>query len=363
MQMGANFESFASLLAPSGIERSHMNRAEHSIPTIDLAPFLRGGEAEKHEVARQVDEACKSIGFFTIVGHGVPEDLIAATRKVAVDFFALPTEEKLKIERPPQKTSRGYFGFKDRSIAYSLGEAAPPDLQEAFGFGPEGVAFDSRDEQAQAMLAPNLWPDRPAEFRSTMLAYRKAMTDLSMNFLRAVATALDVREEFFKDKFDRQPSAIRLIRYPAVTERPQPGQLRAGAHTDYGVMTYIRGDDTPGGLQVRHRNGDWIDVHPDPKAFVCNIGDLMARWSNDRWVSTLHRVAVPPPEAEPKDRISLVFFQTPNHDADIRCFDSCVEPGREPKYPPIKCSDHYLPKLMKASHARLDASAKDAFVN
>jgi isopenicillin N synthase-like dioxygenase len=136
--------------------------------------------------------------------------------------------------------------------------------------------------------------------------------------------------------------------------------LRSGAHTDYGTLTFIRGDDTPGGLQVKHRNGDWIEVHPDPKAFVCNIGDLMARWSNDRWVSTLHRVAVPPPEAAPKDRISLVFFQIPNHDATISCIESCVAPGGTAKHQPIKCSDHYLGKLMKASHARLDANAVDA---
>ena len=96
-------------------------------------------------------------------------------------------------------------------------------------------------------------------------------------------------------------------------------------------MTFVRGDDTPGGLQVKHRNGGWIDVHIPPNAFVCNIGDLMMRWSNDRWVSTLHRVAVPPPDAVPQDRISLVFFQSPNPDAVIRCLDSCVGRGRDGK--------------------------------
>ena len=340
-----------------------MSRSEQTIPTIDLAPFLHGGEAEKRDVARQVDEACKTIGFFTIVGHGVPEDLIAATRTMAVDFFALPAEEKAKVERPPQKIARGYFGVGDRSIAYSLGKAAPPDLQEAFAFGPEQTSAEANGGSTNPMLAPNRWPERPAEFRSTMLAYRQAMTSLSTNFMRAVATALNVDEGFFKDKFNHHPSVVRLIRYPAVTEPPKEGQLRSGAHTDYGTLTFIRGDDTPGGLQVKHRNGDWIDVHPDPHAFVCNIGDLMARWSNDRWVSTLHRVAVPPSEATPKDRISLVFFQIPNHDAIISCIESCVAPSAAPLYPPIRCSDHYLSKLMKASHARPDAKAVDAGAN
>jgi isopenicillin N synthase-like dioxygenase len=93
---------------------------------------------------------------------------------------------------------------------------------------------------------------------------------------------------------------------------------------------------------------------------VCNIGDLMMRWSNDRWVSTLHRVAVPPPDAEPTDRISLVFFNNPNPDTVIRCFQSCVGPRGEEKYPPITVAEHYLGKLMKASHSRLDAEAADA---
>lgn len=335
-----------------------------SIPTIDLAPFLGGGEAEKKSVAAQIDHACRSIGFFTIVGHGVSEDLIAATRQSAVDFFALSLEEKNKVERPPQKISRGYFKVGDRSIAYSLGQAAPPDLQEAFAFGPESAGGGGNvADGSAAMLAPNFWPAGRDDFRSTMLQYRDAMSRLSANFMRAVACALDVDESFFKDKFNNHPSTVRLIRYPAVTETPKPGQLRSGAHTDYGTTTFIRGDDTPGGLQVRQRDGDWMDVHPEPGAFVCNIGDLMARWSNDRWVSTLHRVAVPPPEAVPTDRISLVYFQIPNHDATIQCIPSCVGPGGIEKYPPIKCADHYLGKLMKASHSRLDAAAPDATIN
>jgi isopenicillin N synthase-like dioxygenase len=120
----------------------------------------------------------------------------------------------------------------------------------------------------------------------------------------------------------------------------------------------VRGDDTPGGLQVKHRRGDWIDVHIPPDAFCCNLGDLMMRWSNDRWVSTLHRVAVPPPDAAPTDRISLVFFEFPNPDTLIRCFESCIGSGA--KYPPITVADHYLGKSMKAGHSRLDAKAADA---
>ncbi len=192
-----------------------------------------------------------------------------------------------------------------------------------------------------------------------MLSYRQAMSEVASHVLRAMAIALGVQDNYFAPMFDRQASLVRIIRYPAVTQAPLPGQLRAGMHTDYGILTFVRGDDTPGGLQVKHRNGGWIDVHIPPDAFVCNIGDLMMRWSNDRWVSTIHRVAVPPPDAIPGDRISLVFFQYPNPDTVIRCLASCAKPGGE-KYPPITAAEHYLSKLMKAGHSRLDAKAEDA---
>jgi isopenicillin N synthase-like dioxygenase len=339
--------------------------ADSAIPTIDLSPLRGGSDIEKREVARQIDAACTNIGFFMMTGHGISEDLIATARQRTIDFFALPDEEKMKVQRPPAKISRGYNWVGDRSLSYSLGQAAPPDIQEAFAFGPDSVAeLAARvDATSARMYAPNIWPDRPADFRKIMLAYYDAMAVLASHVLRAMATALGVNEAYFTDKFDRQASVARLIRYPAVRSPPLPGQLRAGTHTDYGIMTFVRGDDTPGGLQVEHRQGGWIDVHPARNSFVCNIGDLMMRWSNDRWVSTMHRVAVPPPDAVPTDRISLVFFQNPNPDTVIRCFDSCAGPNRAEKYPPITVAEHYLGKLMKSSHSRLDAEVADAMTD
>ena len=336
--------------------------AENAIPVIDLSP-LAGSARERREVARRIDDACTDIGFFMVVGHGVPQDLITKTRDSAIAFFASPQAEKMKVQRPPAKLSRGYNWVGDRSIAYSTGQPAPPDIQEAFAFGSDGAAALAAqvDETCGRMYAPNIWPARPHDFKDTMLRYHVAMSALSLRVLHAMAVALGMNEDYFADKFDRRSSVGRVIRYPAVTETPLEGQLRAGAHTDYGAMTFVRGDDTPGGLQVKHRLGGWIDVHIPPEAFVCNIGDLMMRWSNDRWVSTMHRVAVPPPDAAPSDRISLVFFEFPNPDAVIRCVPSCVGAGE--KYPPITVAEHYLGKLMKAGHSRLDAKAADALAD
>jgi isopenicillin N synthase-like dioxygenase len=333
------------------------------IPTIDLTPLREGSESMKRAVSRAIDAACTDVGFFMVEGHGISDTLITSTRQHAIDFFALPEAEKMKVGRPPAKISRGYNWVGDRSLSHTLGQAAPPDIQEAFAFGPERVAeLAARLDPASALMyAANIWPEHPRGFRDVMLAYYDAMSGLAAEVLRVMATALGVNEGFFADKFERAASVARIIRYPAVREAPLPGQLRAGLHTDYGTMTFVRGDDTPGGLQVKHRNGGWIDVHIPPNAFVCNIGDLMMRWSNDRWVSTLHRVAVPPVDATPSDRISLVFFQYPNPDTVIRCFPSCV--GTREKYPPIMVAEHYLNKLMKAGHGRLGAKAGNALTN
>jgi len=333
----------------------------HSIPIIDIAPFFTGDDAKRLSIAAELDNACRETGFFAIIGHEVNEALMQRTRQMAVDFFTLPTEEKLRVERPPQKVSRGYNRFMDRSLAYSMGQEAPPDLQEAFAFGPEGYSNNDWQEgdPRSAMLAPNRWPERPEDFRQTMLDYDVAIRALGERMLDIVALALGVERAYFNDKFDHQSSVARLVRYPAQTKTPVEGQLRAGEHTDYGTITFLRGDAVPGGTEVKTRSGQWVIVETPPGGFVCNIGDALARWTNDRWVSTLHRVGNPSPAAQNTDRISLVHFHSPNHDAVIECLPGCE--GKDgPKYEPITFADHYLGKVMKAAHARLSAKVEDA---
>jgi isopenicillin N synthase-like dioxygenase len=165
---------------------------DNAIPSIDLSLLRSGSDSGKRDVARQIDAACTEIGFFTITGHGISEDLIGTARQRAIDFFALPDEEKMKVQRPPAKISRGYNWIGDRSLSYSLGQAAPPDIQEAFAFGPDSVAaLASRvDATSARMYAPNIWPERPADFKKVMLSYYDAMAELASHVLRAMATAL-----------------------------------------------------------------------------------------------------------------------------------------------------------------------------
>ena len=213
------------------------------------------------------------------------------------------------------------------------------------------------------MYAPNIWPQQPHDFQKIMVTYYDAMMGLASHVLRAMAMALGVNENYFADKFDRQASVCRIIRYPAVTQPPLPGQLRAGTHTDYGIMTFVRGDDTPGGLQVKHRNGDWIDVHIPPNAIR-----LQHRRPDDALVERPLGFDLAPRRGaaagrRAADRISLVFFTNPNPDATIRCLDNCLGPGETAKYPPVTVSEHYLGKLMRAGHSNVDAKAADVLTH
>jgi isopenicillin N synthase-like dioxygenase len=320
----------------------------NGIPCIDLAPSFT--PEDRAAVAAQIAEACRTVGFFTIVGHGVPDATVETLKSEARAFFALPIEEKAKVPHPASKISRGYFPPRHRALSYSLGKEAPPDLQEGFACGP----FDPPPEAiagtpaAEFFFAPNIWPtDRP-QLRAAFETYFRTLDDLSLHILRLFALALGLDWTFFDTKCDRGASVMRVIWYPPQPEPPEPGQLRAGEHSDYGTLTILKGEDVPGGLQVRLRNGEWADVHPRPDAFICNIGDLMMRWTNDAWVSNVHRVANPPREYASVGRMSIPFFHNPNADAFIECISAFA--GDTAKYPPVVFAEHYLGKHLKAAH-------------
>ena len=153
---------------------------------------------------------------------------------------------------------------------------------------------------------------------------------------------------FFVDKLDHSPNALRAINYPERAVAPLPGQLRAGSHTDYGTLTVLR-QDSVGGLQVLDHHDDWVPVESVPGAFVINIGDLMARWTNDRWRSTLHRVVDPPDGSGARARRqSMPFFQNANWSAEIACLPTCLGPGGAPKYQPVLAGPHLMEKFRRS---------------
>ena len=324
---------------------------KNCIPIIDLAPLMSGETDDKSGVVRSVSDALENYGFFHIVGHGVSPALVNRLRDEAYEFFARPLQEKMEVERPLPEITRGYDPPAQQSLAATKDGASPPDLQEGFGMG--GFSFSPEDTYYTAGLghyffAPNLWPNRPAALRNTLQEYHTALTLLAEKLMRVFALALGVEEHYFDDKIDKTGAHIRLNKYPRQEAPPVPGQLRSGAHTDYGTLTILFGEDTPGGLQVQGPGGDWIDVHPEAGSFVVNIGDSMARWTNDRWVSTLHRVVNPPREHADSERLSVAYFHATNYDAEINCLETCKSKNNPAKYESIHYAAYYIEKLMKS---------------
>ncbi len=320
------------------------------VPIIDLAPYLEGTPAGKAKVAAEVGRACRDIGFLTITGHGVPNDLIEKTYSLSKEFFDLPEAEKSKADRPAVDQVRGYSGVGGEGLSYSLDNPAPPDLKESLTIGPVDVPNDSyfHGPAAGPHFAPNLWPERPAELKKVWTEYFRAMEVLSAQLMRIFALALELPEHYFDDKIDKHISMFRALSYPDQSTPPLPGQLRAGAHSDYGSLTIVRQDNAPGGLQVHNSDGEWVDIKPVPGAFVVNLGDLMMQWTNDLWQSTMHRVINPPRDKlVGTRRISLVFFHQPNYDAMVSCLDSCKGAGNPAKYAPISSGDHLRSKFVK----------------
>jgi isopenicillin N synthase-like dioxygenase len=300
-----------------------------AVPVIDIS-------GEREGVVEAVGRACAEIGFLTVVGHGVPEELVAATAATARTFFNRPEEEKRELaEGEPTLGLPAYRPFRSERLAASLGQATPADLKESLDWGPAVPGFG--------------WPDHPPELRGLFEDYYTAVSGLGERLRRLFAVALDLDEDWFEDAFRDHSSSMRVINYPAPETEPEPGQLRAGAHTDYGCMTILRTEDAPGGLQVRTRAGEWLDVQAVPGSFVVNLGDMMARWTNDRWTATLHRVVVPPPDRRRESRRqTIVFFHDPRADAVIDCIPGCADESNPARYEPVTALEHVNAKAAAA---------------
>lgn len=319
-------------------------------PIFDLARFENAGAAERATLGEQVDTICRETGFLAISGHSVPQEKIDAAWNAAHDFFDLPQSEKDAVRAPFPGYPYGYLGTGVEALAKSKGEDTPPDLKESFNGGPLSVPPALTDPEALAFCyAETIWPTRPAGFRDSWSAYYAAMEDLAARIMRVFAVALKLPEHHFDAFIDRPISALRALNYPQPSVPPKPGQLRAGAHTDYGSLTILLPQAGSGGLQILAPDGQWREVPPVPGAFVINIGDLMALWTNDRWVSTLHRVVNPAPDATGASRRqSFAFFHQPNWAAAIECLESCLAPGETPRHAPVR-SGPYLMSKFKAT--------------
>lgn len=261
-----------------------------NVPVIDLSPFRHGDAEARKKVAAEVGRACEDIGFLVVTGHGVPNELILKTHETAKAFFDLPLAEKAKSDRPAVDQVRGYSAVGGEGLSYSLDEPTPPDLKESLSIGPIDVPADDpyyTCAEAGPHFAPNVWPENPPELKPVWTEYFKAVDNLATDIMRMFALSLDLDEHFFDNTVDRNISMLRVLRYPKQLTEPLPGQLRAGAHSDYGSMTILRKEPGDTGLEVKNKAGEWVSVPVIEGTFIVNIGDLMQQWTNDKWTSTL----------------------------------------------------------------------------
>lgn len=318
--------------------------ADDLVPTIDLAA---------PDAALAVGDACARVGFLVVVNHGVPAAIRDGAWESARAFFDLPLAQKMAVAMPYPGYPYGYAPFESERLAASLDHETPPDLKESYSAGPP-PAFDrvGVDEAEAFVRQPTPWPDRPVGFRFACEAYYAAMADLSSRIMALFAESLRLPCDWFVPFIDRHTSALRALNYPSLDGAPRAGQWRAGAHTDYGTLTILMTEPAPGGLEVLGPGGTWTAVPHVPDSFVVNLGDAMARWTNDRWRSTLHRVAPPPPGAHATRRQSIAFFHNANWDATIACIPSCLEAGETPRYEPIAAGAHLMEKFRKTQAPR-----------
>lgn len=315
-----------------------------SIPIIDLTDFRNGSGGDRKRIAQELGDAAQTLGFAIIGGHGMSPQIGEELRESALRFFDLPLEEKMQVRRPKNDQNRGYIPYGEETLVRMAGGESPPDVKEVFAIGPDDIPDTPyfTGPESYPSFAPNLWLGKPEDLRPKMLAYWRGMEDLMRTIGQGLALSLDMDESTFDDILDdTHSSQLRLLHYPPITGEVEPGQLRAGEHSDVGMMTILRNDPVPGGLQVKARDGSWIDAPGIADTFILNIGDLLMRWTNDRLISTLHRVAVPPLDAGTSARrLSIGYFVGPRYNAMVECLPTCHGPGNPAKYEPVSVHDY-----------------------
>ncbi len=284
----------------------------HEHPVIDVAPLV-GGTEDPTAVARAIDAACRDYGFFSIVGHGIDGTLLERLERLGREFFALGPDEKAKIAMV--HAGRAWRGWFPVGGELTSGE---PDRKEGLYFGAELPPDDPRVEAGIPLHGANLFPQRPAGLRETVLATIDAFTTLGHQLMTGFALALGLDQNWFDRELTKDPVILfRMFHYPAVRTPERPGEDGAdpvwgvGEHTDYGLLTMLY-QDSGGGLELRTRDG-WVEVPPQPGALVCNLGDMLERMTGGAYRSTPHRVRSP----RGRDRIACPFFFDPGWDAEV----------------------------------------------
>ncbi len=295
----------------NGTETPTAGSGTPKVPVIDVSPLVTAA-GDPHEPASRMGRACRENGFFYVVGHGVDEGLERRLEELSRRFFAQDAETKLRLRMALGGTAwRGYFPVGDELTS------GKPDLKEGLYFGAELGADDPRVRAGIPLHGSNLFPAGLPGFREVVLEYLAAMTRLGHALMAGLALSLGLERSYFADRYTADPLVLfRIFHYPpAPTPAAGEPQWGVGEHTDYGVLTILKQDDT-GGLEVKSRSR-WIAAPPIPGSFVCNIGDMLDRMTRGLYRSTPHRVR----NVTSRGRLSFPFFFDPSFDARVEPID------------------------------------------
>lgn len=304
------------------------------IPIISISGLFSSLLEDRLNVAMQMKQACEDKGFFYIADHGVSKNLQHEVFEQSRQFFDLPTDEKEKIHKKNSIANRGYEPLKNQTLE----AGTPADLKEGFYAGRE-YALDSKEVIARRFNhGPNQWPSQLPEFQLKMQAYLAELEVLAKYLMRGLALSLALDEYYFDDFCQDSLVTLRLLHYPPQPANPEPNEKGCGAHTDFGALTLLL-QDQQGGLQVWDKHTEsWIDAPPIEGTYVINLGDLIARWTNNRYKSTLHRVI----NQSGKQRYSIPFFFGGHPDYQVACIETCKAPNEPALFEPTTVEKHHI---------------------
>lgn len=287
-----------------------------SLPIIDLRRAAEGAAA-RAALARQLDLACSEFGFFYLVGHPVDARRTDGLLTLAREFFARDQAEKMQIHM--SRGGRAWRGYFPVGGELTSGQ---PDLKEGLYFGTELDDSDPRVRAGTPMHGRNLFPDVP-NFRGSVLEYISALENVGQQVLSLMAEGLQLDRDYFRRQFTADPTVLfRIFRYPPDAAAREGWGV--GAHTDYGLLTLLQQDEV-GGLQVSNRDR-WLDVPPLADSLVCNVGDMLERLTNGRYLSALHRAK----NLSARERLSMVLFLDPSFDAKLAPLPNVLPDTRQP---------------------------------
>ncbi|PBC37568.1 2OG-Fe(II) oxygenase [Rhodococcus sp. ACPA4] len=317
---------------------------DFQVPIIDISTFTGGADIDRQSIARQVDLAASTVGFMQVVGHGIQPKVLDRFTAATDEFFALPESTKRKYSTPPH-INRGYTPPRAEALANSLGIITAADLFEAFNIGVDPADHASPDLDP-VDYAPTIFPGETTDFESAVTAWFGEARRVAHTMADIFALALHLPIDYFRQFTTHSLDVLRINNYqlphPDVTLESE--QMGMGAHTDYGIVTVLWADQVPG-LEILDSQRVWHPVQPADGALLVNLGDALARWTNDRWISTMHRVAPPRVDGRLVPRRSAAFFHDGNPETVIACLPGCTGPGNPPRYEPVTVKEHITAKL------------------